>query len=97
MENLIFSLNATIPIFLMMLLGMLFRKLGWMDEVFAAKMNKFVFLVPLPVLLFEQLATVDFSEVLKANLYRRLTGAVRRFLELLLSRIFTELWEWHRL
>lgn len=42
---------------------MLFRKLGWMDEVFAAKMNKFVFLVPLPVLLFEQLATVDFSEV----------------------------------
>ena len=60
---LIFSLNATIPIFLMMLLGMLFRKLGWMDEVFAAKMNKFVFLVPLPVLLFEQLATVDFSEV----------------------------------
>lgn len=55
MENLIFSLNATIPIFLMMLLGMLFRKLGWMDEVFAAKMNKFVFLVPLPVLLFEQL------------------------------------------
>ena len=63
MENLIFSLNATIPIFLMMLLGMLFRKLGWMDEVFAAKLNKFVFLVPLPVLLFEQLATVDFSEV----------------------------------
>lgn len=63
MENLIFSLNATIPIFLMMLFGMLFRKLGWMDEVFAAKMNKFVFLVPLPVLLFEQLATVDFSEV----------------------------------
>ena len=63
MENLIFSLNATIPIFLMMLLGMLFRKLGWMDEVFAAKVNKFVFLVPLPVLLFEQLATVDFSEV----------------------------------
>ena len=63
MENLIFSLNATIPIFLMMLLGMLFRKLGWMNEVFAAKMNKFVFLVPLPVLLFEQLATVDFSEV----------------------------------
>ena len=63
MENLIFSLNVTIPIFLMMLLGMLFRKLGWMDEVFAAKMNKFVFLVPLPVLLFEQLAMVDFSEV----------------------------------
>ena len=63
MDNLIFSLNATVPIFLMMLLGLLFRKIGWIDEVFASKMNKFVFLVPLPVLLFEDLATVDFAEV----------------------------------
>ena len=51
MENLIFSLNATVPIFLMMVLGMVFRKIGWMDVEFAEKMNKFVFLVPLPVLL----------------------------------------------
>ena len=56
MENLIFSLNATVPIFLLMLLGLFFRKIGWIDEVFASKMNKFVFLVPLPVLLFEDLA-----------------------------------------
>lgn len=63
MENLLFSFNATIPIFLLMILGMLFRKLGWIDETFAAKMNQFVFLVPLPVLVFEDLATVDFSEV----------------------------------
>lgn len=47
----------------MMLLGLLFRKIGWIDEVFASKMNKFVFLVPLPVLLFEDLAAVDFAEV----------------------------------
>ena len=63
MENLIFSLNATVPVFLMMVLGLVFRKLGWIDDVFALKMNKFVFLVPLPVLVFEDLATVDFSEV----------------------------------
>ncbi len=63
MENLVFSLNATAPIFLMMVLGMLFRKFGWMDEEFAAKMNKFVFLIPLPVLLFGDLAKVDFKEV----------------------------------
>lgn len=62
MENLIFSLNATIPVFLMMMLGLFFKKLGWMDEEFADKMNKFVFKVPLPVLLFEQLATVDFAD-----------------------------------
>ena len=50
MENLAFSLNATIPVFLMMLLGMLFHKIGWIDDDFAAKMNRFVFFIPLPVL-----------------------------------------------
>ncbi len=63
MENLIFSLNATVPVFLMMVLGLLFRKIGWIEEAFASKMNQFVFLVPLPVLVFEDLATVDFAEV----------------------------------
>ena len=63
MENLIFSLNATVPVFLMMILGLVFKKIGWIDDVFASKMNKFVFLVPLPVLVFEDLATVDFSKV----------------------------------
>lgn len=62
MENLIFSLNATVPVFFMMLLGLLFRKIGWIDEVFASKMNQFVFRVPLPLLVFEDLATVDFAE-----------------------------------
>lgn len=61
MENLFFSLNATTPIFIMMILGVVFRKLGWIDEVFASKMNKFVFLIPLPVMLFKDLATVDFA------------------------------------
>ena len=63
MENLFFCLNATGPIFLMMVLGLFFRKIGWMDEEFASKMNTFVFKVPLPLLLFGDLATVDFSKV----------------------------------
>ena len=63
MENLIFSLNATVPIFLLMVLGFALRRLGVIDDIFASKMNKFVFLVPLPVLLFEDLSTVDFSQV----------------------------------
>lgn len=63
MENLAFSLNATVPVFLMMVLGLFFRKIGWIDEDFAAKMNKFVFMVPLPTLVFKDLATVDFREV----------------------------------
>ena len=62
MENLIFSLNATVPVFLMMILGIVFRQIGWIDEVFAAKMNQFVFRVSLPAVLFIDLASVDFVE-----------------------------------
>lgn len=63
MENLIFSLNATVPVFAMIILGMLFKKIGIIDDVFSSKMNKFVFLIPLPVLLFKDLATLDFNTI----------------------------------
>ena len=63
MENLIFSLNATVPVFLLMMLGLFFKKIGWIEEDFAAKMNKFVFVVPLPVLVFNDLASVDIRSV----------------------------------
>ena len=63
MDNLIFSLNATMPVFLMMVLGYILKKLNWMDEAFASKINSFVFHVPLPLLVFKDLATVDFLEV----------------------------------
>lgn len=63
MSNLIFSLNATAPIFLLMLLGILLHRLGLFDDDFAAKANKFVFQVTLPILLFSDLSSVDFSQV----------------------------------
>lgn len=63
MENLIFRLNATVPVFAMIILGMLFKKIGIIDDVFASRMNKFVFLIPLPVLLFKDLATLDFNTI----------------------------------
>ena len=63
MENLMFSLNATVPVFLMMILGLVFKKIGWIDDVFASKMNTFVFRVALPVMVFSDLATVNLSEV----------------------------------
>ena len=63
MENLMFCLNATGPIFLMMVFGLFLRKVGILDEDFANRMNKFVFKIPLPFLLFSDLAAVDFSKV----------------------------------
>ena len=62
MENLIFSQNATIPIFLMMVLGVFFRKTGLLKENMINGLNQFVFKATLPVLLFGDLAKQDFAE-----------------------------------
>jgi len=61
MDNLIFSLNATMPLFLMMLTGYIFRRTGLMSKEFASGMNSFVFKAALPAMLFKDLATVDFA------------------------------------
>ena len=63
MSNLIFSLNATLPLFLMMMLGYFLRKIGYVDGHGAAQMNKLVFRVFLPSLLFLDLAKEDFGSI----------------------------------
>ncbi len=60
MSNLLFSINATFPIFLLMITGYIFNKKGIISDAFASSMNTFVFKISLPVLLFRQLATTDF-------------------------------------
>lgn len=60
MENLIFSLNATVPVFLLMVLGYFLHKINWIDDDFASKMNTFVFRLSLPVMVFHQIASSDF-------------------------------------
>ena len=63
MENLVFSLNATVPIFMMMVLGMFFRKVKLIDARFTASLNQFVFKAALPAVLFEDMSTSDFFQV----------------------------------
>ena len=50
MDNFIFSINATLPIFLTMVLGLVFRKIGVFDDAFTNRMNSFVFKFALPAL-----------------------------------------------
>ena len=63
MDNLIFCLNATIPIFLTLMLGYFLRKINLYDDSFVAQMNKFVFKAALPALLFMNVAESDFIKV----------------------------------
>lgn len=63
-ENLIFSLNATMPVFLMMVLGyVLHRKTSLLNDEFADYLNTFVFKLALPVQLFKSLSREDFHAV----------------------------------
>lgn len=62
-NNLIFSLNATIPVFLMMVLGFVLRRMHLLDDHTTQKLNQFSFKVLLPALLFMDLSTEDFQSV----------------------------------
>ena len=56
MQNLIFSLNATIPVFLLMILGYILKLLKVVDEPFVKSLNAFNYKITLPVLLFRDIA-----------------------------------------
>lgn len=60
--HLIFSLNATMPVFLLMVLGIILRRIGVVDAAFASRLNMFVFCVALPVLLFRDISSVDLAQ-----------------------------------
>lgn len=59
MENFIYSINATIPIFLVMVVGYILRQCNILDEHFAKKADSFNFKVTLPALLFQDIAASD--------------------------------------
>lgn len=62
MDNFIFSLNATIPIFILIVLGWFLMKLGILNKGFNSAADKYVFKVALPVLLFNDIATADIRQ-----------------------------------
>ena len=63
MDNFIFSLNATVPVFLVILLGGLLGKAGMLTKQFTSVLDKYVFKVALPVLLFYDISTTDLRDV----------------------------------
>ncbi|MBU5473741.1 AEC family transporter [Roseburia sp. MSJ-14] len=63
MENFIFSINVTIPIFLVMVLGWGLKQIGMLNDNFVTVANKFNFKVTLPFLLFRDLSSVDIKAV----------------------------------
>lgn len=59
MEDLIFSLNATLPVFLLMVAGGVLGRLGFLPAAFCKAADRLTFTVTLPVMLFLDMREVD--------------------------------------
>ena len=66
-EHFLFSLNATMPIFLMILLGGVLKKIGIINDEFVKVANRYVFRVALPVMLFKEIAFSDLMQDVTAK------------------------------
>ena len=78
MQDFIFSINVTLPIFLVMVVGWGLKQIGMLDDHFVNVANKFNFRVTLPCMLFYDIATVDIRQVfdLKFVLFCALVSTV---------------------
>lgn len=63
MENFIYSINVTLPIFLVMVIGYVLKQIGMLNDNFVTVANKFNFKVTLPFLLFRDISAVDIRAV----------------------------------
>lgn len=89
MDSFVYSINATVPVFLVMLLGGVIKKLGIIDDHFANVANRYVFKVALPVLLFRDLSKSDFKSQFEPKFV--LYCSIVTILMFSLVWIFTEL------
>ena len=63
MQNLIFSLNATLPLIIVVALGIFLRRIGMVNKEFGRICDRLIFRVTLPVTLFSNMYGVDIRSV----------------------------------
>lgn len=68
MENFYISLNAVLPMFIMLFIGFAIRKLNILKESFLPPLNKLVFTVFFPFLMFNNIFGSDFGSVFNPKL-----------------------------
>ena len=90
LNNLVFSLNATMPIFLMMVVGYILKKIKMLDERTTGVINKLVFRLFLPALLFSDLVSQDFIAIWDGGfvLFCFLSTLISIAISAILSKIF---------
>lgn len=87
MDNLIFTINAVIPLFLMMALGYIFREKKLLQNNFMEVFNRFCFEFALPCSLFKTALSSNIRETFDINLAFAVIGGILVQVSLLLLLI----------
>ncbi len=64
LNNIIFTFNIVAPVFLIIALGFVIKKIGVINENFVAITSKFVFNISLPAFIFMKISNIDLTAVL---------------------------------
>lgn len=90
MDSFIYSLNATMPVFLTIIIGYALKQMKMLNDGFVSVANKFNFKVTLPAMLFLDLASTNIRENfdLKYVLFCAISTTVMFFVIWGLSKIF---------
>lgn len=67
MENFIISINTSLPVFIIVFLGIILKKINFIDENFISKANLIVFNVSLPSLIFIKISAANFKSVFSST------------------------------
>ena len=96
MESLLFSLGCVLPLFVLILIGYILRRLGMINDNFVSVGTKVVFNVSLPVQLFVQIASSDLTNVFnpKLILFSLITLFYNRNKKLSISPISNDSFSW---
>lgn len=63
-DNFIFTINAVLPVFIMISLGYIFKRINLINENFISTANKFVYMAAITAYLFRSTARTDFHEIM---------------------------------
>ena len=79
LTDLIFSINAVMPIFLVMLLGLVIRRFGLISAPSASQLNTVLFKVALPIKLFTDVYGSDYSQMFDLGFIAFTIGSILVF------------------
>ncbi|MCP1225552.1 AEC family transporter [Sebaldella sp. S0638] len=74
-DNFIFTINAVLPVFIMISLGYIFKRINLINENFISTANKFVYMAAITAYLFRSTAMTNFHEIIDLKFILFITAA----------------------